>query len=226
MRRGIGVLALGVLVALPVAASAGGLDFRAGGFFPRAQSNLFTDDFELYTVSKKDFNGFTGGIEYNARVAHNVELGFSLDGYGRSIRTNYRDFINVDTGGEIRQRLKLDSVPLGISVRFIPTGRHVRVAPYVAIGADLIFWHYEEEGDFIDFQDPERTIISDRFISDGVTPGAHAAAGVRVALNHDFAFVAEGRYQWAKKDNMGGDFNRNQIDLSGASATVGLHIRF
>jgi hypothetical protein len=106
------------------------------------------------------------------------------------------------------------------------------VAPYLAAGVDVFFWHYEAEGDFIDFQDPDLPIRHDRFISDGVTVGFHAAAGIRIPLNEDFSVVAEGRYQWAKDDDMGGDFSRppggapHQLDLSGASATLGFHLRF
>jgi opacity protein-like surface antigen len=233
MRRAIGVLAVGFCLAVPSGVRAGGLDLRVGAFFPELNSNLFTDpfdgDFKLYNVSKSDFRGPMGGIEYNMRLARNVELGVHLDGYGRSVDTSYRDFVRSDDS-EIRQTLKLNIVPVGVSLRIVPTGRHVTFAPYAAVGADLFFWHYEEFGDFIDFQDPGQRIIADSFVSDGVTPGFHAAGGVRVSLSHDIALVAEGRYQWAKEKDMGSDFKAsptpNELDLTGPSATLGIHIRF
>jgi hypothetical protein len=113
----------------------------------------------------------------------------------------------------------------------IPTGKNSPVAPYVGVGIDAIFYSYREYGDLIDFFDPELTIYDDEIQATGAALGVHAVAGLRVYLNHDVAIVGEGRYQWAKKD-MGDDFAPNEpglvnrIDLSGASFTVGLHIKF
>jgi opacity protein-like surface antigen len=229
MRRAIGVLALGALSALPVTAHASSLDVRAGGFFPQLDSNLFHDDFALYNVHKNDFDGFTAGIEFSTKIARNLELGFHFDGYSKSVDTSYRNYTRAD-GSEIQQTLHLHSYPLGVSLRIIPTGRNVKVAPYLAIGADAVFWHYEEFGDFIDFFDPTNPIISDDFINDGVAPGIHVAGGLRVAVSPDFSLVAEGRYLKTPKVDMHGVFAQtsppNEIDLSGWSATFGLHIRF
>lgn len=229
MRRAMSVLTLGLMVAAPAAVSAGGLDLRVGGFFPRAESNLFQDDVSLYTVENKDFRGVGGGVEFNVRLARNLELGFHVDGYGRSIDTSYREFVRPG-GGEILQTLKLDIVPVGVSLRIVPTRHHARLAPYLAAGVDLFFWNYEEVGDFIRFVDPSLPIIPDHFRSDGVAPGFHVAGGLRVPLNHDISVVGEVRYQVAKENDMGGDFfratDKNKLDLTGASATLGIHLDF
>jgi opacity protein-like surface antigen len=225
MRRGLAVLTLGLL-ALPAArASGSGLDVRLGAFFPRAESNLFQDDSELYTVEKDDWQGFSGGIEFNAAVARNVELGIHLDGYERTLDTSYRDF-TTENDREIRQTLKFQVVPLGVTLRLIPTSSRVRVAPYIAVGADLFFWKYEEFGDFVDFDDPDLPIIADAFVSDGVAGGGHAAAGVRLRVSHDFSVVGEARYQATSKVDMGDDFAGNQLDLNGWTASVGVHVKF
>lgn len=234
MRRATAFLTLGLATALLGAAApshAGGLDLRIGGFFPRAQSNLFRDAADLYFVDpQRDFRGVTGGIEYSTRLAHYVELGFSLDGFERQHDTSYRDYTHPG-GGEIRQTLKLSIVPLGATLRFVPTGRRAAVAPYLGVGADLFYWRWREFGDFIDFRDPANPIVADSFRSDGWKAGFHVTGGLRFRVSHDFAVVAEGRYQHAKA-RMGGDFAptepglENEIDLSGWSGTVGLHVRF
>jgi len=215
----------------PAPAVAAGLDLRLGAFLPRADSSLFHDDEELYLVdAKSDFTGFTGGIEYNVELGDYLELGFGVDGYWRSVDTSYREFIN-DDGTEIRQTLKLDIVPIGVTLRLVPTDRRARVAPYVGIGGDLFWWRYREIGDFIDFRDPTNPIVADSFVSDGWTPGFHVAGGLRFSVNYDFAVTAEARYQWGK-EIMGDDFApvepgfENEIDLSGLNLTVGVHIRF
>ncbi len=239
MRRAILSLTLpALLVAGASRASAGGFDVRVGAFFPKGNESLFQDLNSLYTpnadpargVKGSDFNSVFGGIEYNTVVAPNVEVGVSLDGYGRTVNTSYRDYTRP-SGGEIQQTLKLDMVPVGVTIRLVPTSKRARFAPYVGGGVDAVFYTYEEQGDFVDFGDPTYPILADRFKDSSVAFGVHVAGGFRVYLNHDFALVAEGRYQWAKK-NMGQDFAPNEsglvnrIDLSGASVVVGLHVRF
>jgi opacity protein-like surface antigen len=222
------LLALLAASASPVAA--GGLDLRIGGFFPRGNETLFQDDRELYFVEKSDFYGVYGGIEYNHVLIDNVELGVHLDGYGRTVDTSYRDYTRP-SGDEILQSLKLTMAPLGVSIRFVPTSKRARIAPFVGGGVDAIFYKYEEFGDFIAFDDPDLPIVADAFVSEGTAFGFHVLGGVRVYVNRDIAIVGEGRYQWAK-DDMGDDFSPNEpglintIDLSGATFTVGVHIRF
>jgi Outer membrane protein beta-barrel domain len=213
-------------------ASAGSLDLRVGGFFPRAESNLFVDDASLYTVNpKKDFDGWYGGIEYSMKIQDNLEWGIHVDGYGKHVDTFYRDY-ERDNGENIFQTLELDIIPVGMSLRFGPTSRRVKFAPYIAVGADAVFWQYKEYGDFVDFGDPTLPIVPDSFEASGVQPGFHGAVGFRVALSPDFFLTAEGRYLWAPLETMGEDFSpngpglENEIDLSGFSVTVGLRIRF
>lgn len=229
-------IALGVCLltaGLPAGALAGGLDLRVGAFWPSASSTLFDDVSDLYLrdggeITASDWRGWAGGIEYSLRVARNVEIGFHVDGYGRSLQTSDRDFV-TESGREILQTLQLENVPMGFSVRFVPTKR-TGIAPFLAVGADLVYWQYEEYGDFVDYEsyDPRDgtfAIYPDAFVADGVSPGFHVSGGLRVALGDDFAIVGEGRYLWASAD-MGEDFRGSKIDLSGAWATVGLHIRF
>jgi outer membrane protein W len=252
VRREILSLALpALLLAGAGHAAAGGFDVRAGGFFPRARScgvpssvatdyTLFQDVCELYVPHdtslddfnwKKKFNGIYGGVEYNTVLAPMVELGIGVDAYGRSVDTSYRDYTRPDES-EIRQRLKLRIVPLGVTVRFLPTMKGARIAPYVGAGVDALFYSYEETGDFIDFGDPGLAIVPDTFKDNGTAFGAHGVVGLRLYLSRDFAIVGEGRYQWAKAKEMGHDFAPNapnlvnRIDLSGYSATIGLHVRF
>jgi outer membrane protein with beta-barrel domain len=234
------VLALGLVAASPAAGWASGLELRIGGFFPQGHSDLFDDVNELYTpesrrnectatscpgVRTNDFDGVYGGAEYSFNVAEHVEMGISLDGYSRTIPTFYREQTRPN-GDDIFQELRLTVVPLGVSLRVLPLDRHAAIQPYATIGADVFFYQYEEFGDFIDFFSNNLDISSDSFKSDGAVFGGHAAAGLRIPLGHDFAITAEGRYQFAQKKTMDDDFDRNRLDLNGASATIGIRLRF
>jgi outer membrane protein W len=237
VRRATLTLTLLVLtVAAASRAGAAGFDARIGGYFPRGDETLFQDDRSLYFAEKSDFYGVYGGVEFNHVLMNNVELGIHLDGYGRTTDTSYRDYTRPD-GSEIRQSLKFSQIPLGVTIRFLPTGKRNKIVPYIGGGVDAIFWNYEEFGDLIDFgsadcdTDLGCPIIPDHFHSHGTAFGYHALGGLRVYLNRDFAIVGEGRYQWGT-DDMGEDFAPNgpglvnTIDLSGATFTIGVHVRF
>jgi opacity protein-like surface antigen len=238
MRRAICVLTLAVLAVWPRPSSAGNLDLRVGAFFPRADSDLFADDSDLYVrdgqrLATSDWVGWAGGIAYNSKLADNIEIGVSLDGYGKKLHTSYLAFTDETTGGEIRQNLELAMVPVGVSLRLVPTRRSARVAPFVEIGPDLVFYEYKEEGDFL--VDPGDVncvtrdgcnVYPDLFKSTGAAFGFHAAGGVRVAVSDDVSVVGQYRYYFVGRPEMGDDFGGFHLDLNGGMATFGFNVRF
>lgn len=228
MRRLLLSLAVLLACSATLPAQAGSLDLRLGGFVPRADTgktnDLFTDDTTLYTVEKSDWLGVFGGAQFNVKLARNVELGFGLDGYGRTIHTEYREY-ERDSGRAIQQSLKLEVVPMSVELRLTPTSRRARIAPFVGLGADLFYWKYEEFGEFIRFTDRNLPVVEDSFISEGVNPGFHVSGGIRFGVTDDIGVTAQGRYQWGSAD-MGDDFRGNTLDLTGASITVGINVRF
>ncbi len=235
MRRLPFLLTLAFATALPAAAFADGLEIRFGAFFPTtgartasdcsSQCNIFQDAETLFGASKSGWTAPYGGIEFGRQVSPYVEVGVHIDGFGRKRETAYRDY-TWDDGSDIRQTLQVSAVPIGVSLRLFPAGTRGPVAPYVTVGGDAVIWDYRERGDFIDFDTPNLDINYDEFHSSGVAPAAHVAAGVRVPISYDFSVTAEARYLFVKKVDMEGDFQVYSIDLSGPSATVGLHLRF
>jgi hypothetical protein len=228
MRRLLPSLAAVLALCVASTAQAGSLDLRGGAFFPRADTgalnDLFRDDATLYTVQKSDWVDFTGGIQYNMKVVKNLEAGIGFDFYGQTVHTEYRDY-ERESGAPIQQSLMIDILPMSLELRLIPTSRRAKVAPFVGVGFDLYFWKYEEFGEFVRFSDPSLPVIEDSFISEGVNPGFHVTGGIRFPINDDIGITAQGKYQWGTAE-MGDDFRGNKLDLSGASVTLGLTIRF
>jgi opacity protein-like surface antigen len=218
------LIGMALVLFAPAEGSASGLEFRFGGFFPRGESDLFADVDELFGAQPDDFTGFTGGVEYAIALHDKVEVGLHLDGYGRSVQTEYRDFVHED-GTPIFQDLQLAIVPIGATVRLLPLGRRARVSPYLAGGGGVYIYEYQAQGEFIDFFTDDLEVGFDAFESTGAALGWHASAGLRVAVSPDFSVTGEYRYQRAE-DDMDGDFSLNRIDLGGSSVTVGFHIRF
>ena len=234
MRRVLHLIVFGVAAIVPSAALAGGIELRAGAMFPATGGanasdcqrgcNLFADLDELFGASKNGWVGGTAGFELSQRVAPGIELGVHMDGYSRTRHTHYA---SSEAPRDLRQTLELSYVPIGVSLRLMPSGRRMAVKPYVAVGPDLVLWQYKEHGGYYDFVTQEP--FDDRFEASGATFGAHVAAGVRVPITYDFALTGEERYLGADKvhmDSENGDFGAYDIRPSGVSATVGLRLRF
>jgi len=231
MRRAFAIVALAVLTLIPLPGEASELDLRVGAFFPRAESSLFDDNRELYgfgedaPLAKSDWIGGYGGAEWRFRIVPSLWVGLHLDGYGRTLHTEYLDY-ERPSGLPIEQSLKLSIVPLGASLRWVPRDGRRDVSPYLGAGIDAVFYKYEEFGDFIDFFDDGLPVVDDHFVDEGAALGFHALAGLRVPVSDDISVLGEVKYLWARKD-MGDDFGPDlRIDLSGASATLGVSIRF
>ena len=218
-------LATGLLLAAPAAMAGGGLDVRVGAFLPEAKGNIFADTQELFGTKKGDWQGVSGGVDFNLGLGSNVELGFGIDAYSRALDTFYVDF-ERPSGDDINQTLKLTVVPLSVSLKLVANNRRGALSPYLMVGADAYFWEYEEDGDFIDFHSPDLEIGSDFFKSSGVAPGFHVGAGLRVPVGDDIKITGEARYHFAREVGMDDDFSRNRIDVSGLAVTVGVNVRF
>lgn len=221
---------LGALIGLalsglfPQSADASGLEVRIGGMVPRAKSILFDDSVTLYQVEKEDFTGAFGGIEFTKNLASNVELALGIEGYGREIPTNYREFTRP-SGREIEQTLRFVVVPTSAIVRVLPGGRYRTFTPYAGVGVAAMFWQYEEFGDFIDFDARGLPVVFDSFKSTGVTSALVLNAGLRYRINEDFQVTADFR-NFSGRQKMSGDFSPNEIDVSGAAFTLGFRLTF
>ncbi len=221
----LGALLMGGLLGLaPAEARASGIELRIGGMIPRVDSILFDDSVTLYQVEKKDFRGAFGGIEFTTKLAPNIELGLSVDGYGREIPTFYRDYTRP-SGREIDQTLRFVIVPASAIVRLVPSGRYRTWTPYIGAGAAAMFWQYEEFGDFIDFGQKSRPVVFDSFKSSGTAGGLVLNAGLRYRINEDFQLTADFR-NFSGKATAGGDFAPNEVDVSGSALTLGFRLRF
>ena len=113
-----------------------------------------------------------------------------------------------------------------------PTGRGVgrfawvpsRYAPYVGAGAGGMWYQFKQEGDFINTE--TLVIRTDHLESSGWAKTAHAFAGVDLSVAPRFAITTEARYDWGSATLNDVSYEGFEpIDLSGLSATVGLHIR-
>lgn len=211
----------------------GSVALRGSLLWPGENSDLFTFVQEQLTIDKGDFRSAEVGADVAFTLSPRFDLVASLDIARRSLGSEYRDFVDNDLL-PIEQRTALNQTALTATLRYALASRGQRVGrfawiparfqPYLGAGGGVVFWRFQQSGDFIDFQDFD--IFPDEFASNGVAPVAHVLGGTDVQVYKRLMFTIEGRYQWASGD-LGDDFiGFEPIDLSGFRASAGLRFVF
>jgi opacity protein-like surface antigen len=180
-----------------------------------------------YQVS--DFNNVTVGAEWLIPLGNFLEVGTSVNYYSATVPSHFRDLTNQD-GSEITQTLKLRTVPVTGTLRFVLTGRHAPVQPYVGAGVAIVPWNYSEIGDAKasdGFVDANFNVFQWEYKSSGTAVGAVFFGGLRVALNRKVALGGEFRYLMADAPldpNIG--FQGTRLDLGGMTYHASVIFRF
>lgn len=211
----------------------GTFNVRFGGGFPRAESDIFDFAQTDFTIDDGDFNTVAFGIEVALRATEQVDISFGLHHIGNSVRSEYRDFVDQDDF-PIQQDTEFRRTPLTVSGKFYfwERGRTIsRLSwiprdwtPYVGAGGGVMFYSFEQRGDFIDFDTFE--VFTDDLTSTGQGLTGHVMGGVDVSVSPRFLINLEGRYGWASAEVEGDYIGFEDIDLSGIQATVGFAVRF
>jgi hypothetical protein len=209
-----------------------GLDSRVGS--DALLGDLQSSEPLLFEV--KDFNGAVMGGDWLLSIGRNLEAGVGLGYYQRTVPSIYANVTHPDTS-EIQQDLKLRTIPVTFTARFLPLGRGNGVEPYIGGGITAIRWRYSEIGEFVDQLIPTSscgvtenvcTTFNARYIADGTAVGPVFVGGLRAPVGDVFSVGGELRWQKAE-GNTGGianGFLGEKIDLGGWTANFVLHMRF
>lgn len=208
--------------------------FKLGQFFPDGGGELWPDNEDVFTLDISDFNDMIWGFSFVTGMSNELEIGLNVDFYDETVFSSYRDYVDED-GFPIYHDTRMSVMPVTVDLRFLPAGRYrmrpggrqiLRPTFYIGGGGGLNFWEYEEVGDFIDFQVEPAEVFYGRFKDSGTTWEAHALAGFELPLSPGFNFLVEGRYSWCE-DTLGGSLaGLGDIDLGGASVSMGASFRF
>jgi outer membrane protein W len=241
--RGIALTAL-IAIAVPAFAQESGNGFlfgrpdwsfsvRGGYSHPNAGSDVFSFATSNLTLSRNDFNGLATGADVAYSIRPDLDLSVGLSYAGTSTRSEFRHFED-NNNQPIEQTTNFSRIPVTASLKWYltPRGRSVgrfawipsRYAAFVGAGAGLMWYHFEQTGDFVDYQ--TLNVFTHDYDSSAWTTTAHVLAGFDYSLSPRWSLTTEGRYSWAKA-NLSDEFsNFNAIDLSGFTTTVGLYVRF
>ena len=220
--------------------------FRLGGFFPSGDSDGWRATGSGLTLEPSDFNGAMFGFTFAASLNPNLDFALSTDWLGSTTHSSYRNYLFEDNS-PITQRETLRLMPVDFSLRILPTGRTAPrgtkgrrvlrpVVPYFGGGVGLMFYEYEQSGNFIDFTDPTGLLVYHGYAdTQSVTWSANVLAGIEVQFSPWVAMQVEGRYRWATGE-LGSDFHQlasrgsiapnDHLDLGGASLSTGVVFRF
>lgn len=239
--------AAALLVPASVAAQGGGEGFlfkrpsvsimlRTGYEVRRAESDLFDTTRATYRgIGRRDFDGASFGGEIAVRASDRVDVVLGLAHARSEVFSEYEHFLGTDSL-PINQQTRFWTTPLTLSGRYYlaDRGRTIgrfawvptRITPYVGAGLGVVWYGFEQEGEFINFDTFD---IYDGFLQEeGHSFGAHAMAGLDVGVTNNLVLNVEGRLNAARGAVNGfayGDL-ADEVDLSGLQITLGLGLRF
>jgi len=209
---------------------------RGGYSAATAGSDVFDDVTRQLTLNKRDFGSLTLGGDVGFRITSKLEL--TLDaGYSRSShKSEFRNFVD-NNDLPIEQTTTFERIPLtaNLKLHLAPTGRSIgrlawipsRFVPYVGGGVGVMSYRFRQQGDFVDFN-TNAVFTSNLDTQEDGRDWAfvqQAMAGVEYNFSPMFGLTLDARYLHGR-GNLGTAFTGyDRIDLSGASASVGLSMR-
>ncbi|MEW6456903.1 MAG: hypothetical protein AB1410_09370 [Acidobacteriota bacterium] len=210
---------------LPLALFSDILTFRLGSTMLKQESDLWQINRENLYLKKNDFNGkfFSGEFEFRTRKFKNLSFSFEYSSYERSKVTSYRDYEYSD-GSPITQTLKLKITPLEINMKYYPLGLLGTMIPYFGAGTGIYFWNYQQEGDFIDFND--YSIFTGSYNTSTQDFGANLRAGLIFKISNSIGLTGDAKYIWLK-GKLSDEFQGfEKFDLNGFYFSFGISFLF
>lgn len=210
----------------------GSLSARVGFAKANANSQVFSFTDSILSLNKGDFSSPSLALEAGFFMNPRTELLLGVSVASTTIQSNYADLVD-NNDMEIRQSTTFRRVPLTFGLRYFlsPIGKRLgsyawvpaRFAPYVSAGGGMVYYRFQQEGDFVDYVSME--VFPAEMQSDAWTPTMYGAVGAHYSLNSRTALATELRYDVAKAPMDFAFRLFDRIDLSGTSLTVGFNIR-
>lgn len=211
------------------------LSLRIGAARPSASNGVFAFAAEELTLSPNDYTALNVGADIGVPITQRVELQLSAATAGRRVESEYRNFIGGDDL-PIEQATRLRRVPLSLGVRYnlVPAGRAVgrlawvptKLVPYVAAGGGAMWYKFQQEGEFVDFQSVNLNVFRAKLEAKGWAPLGYAATGFTWSLLPAVALNTELRYDHSQAPMQGDYTGFDKTAISGVGLTTGFQFRF
>lgn len=173
MKKGL-ILFLALILLAPSLVFSNIFSFKAGMFFPRAQSDLWETEFENMDFNKNNYQTTNLGFAYEYFLTRQMSIVLGVDAYSKNksgIYEGYVGYIDLiydpdfedfrdfafpdDYEGEYipGHSFNVSITPIQFSLKLTPMGRRGKLIPYVGGGVGLFLWSVRLQGDRIDFDD-------------------------------------------------------------------------
>jgi opacity protein-like surface antigen len=240
-----------VLVLVPGFMFSDVVTFKVGYFFPRADSDLWQDEFDNMMFTKTGFQDSNFGFGYEYFLSNQLSVVFNVEGYSKNKLGQYENFVgetiddfdyafDYGQGFSIVHTFSVSITPIQLSLKIAPLGRRQKIIPYVGGGAGLYIWNVRMWGDLIlmdeyeEFDDPNLNqtvkgyyiVPVDAREENKLKVGFHAFGGIMVPVANKISFEAEFKYNFAKGELTEAFEGFEPFDLSGYQISVGLNYWF
>jgi opacity protein-like surface antigen len=240
---------MGIL--LPAYLFSSEVKLKFGIFYPSANSDLWTTEFENMTFAKDSFVDAIVGFEYEYTINRNLSLVFEISSFSKNKAGDYKDWVGdyiegygyfaypkgVIDGYAISHVFGVSITPLQVSFKFSPVGRRAFIRPYFGAGVGVYFWRCRLEGDTPLFDEAHEWYdvdygvyiyeIWESYVRDenNINFGWHVMAGLSFPLGVRMSIFGEFKYNKAQ-----GELDKFEgfepFDLSGSQISFGFSYRF
>jgi len=249
------ILLLALIFLTPSLAFSNIFTFKAGLFIPRAQSDLWTTEFENMSFSKTNYTTTNFSFAYEYFLTREVSVVLGIDSFSKNKVGNYVDYVGIElVDGDFAfptdymedffpaHIFNVSITPIQLSLKLTPMGRTGKFIPYVGGGVGLYLWNVRLSGDLVDFDEvwvyvpdgidiyPIKTV--DAWESNRISFGYHAFGGIMVPFTKRMTFELEFKYNRAQgelKEAFGGEEIGEKFepfDLSAYQISLGMNYWF
>ncbi len=222
----ISILLTAVLVLVPGFIFSDVVTFKVGYFFPRAESDLWQDEFYNMSLTKSNYQASSFGFGYEYFFSNQLSVVLNVEGYSKNKLGYYEEYVGYeffegDFAFPIEEfegdfdpshTFSVSITPIQLSLKIAPLGRGNKFIPYIGGGVGLYIWSVRLYGDIIDFEDDSYYYEDEEIIVDPIYPiypanirdennlkvGYHAFGGIMIPVANRISFEAEFKYNSAK----------------------------
>ncbi|MFQ6069724.1 MAG: hypothetical protein ACE5LC_04275 [Candidatus Aminicenantales bacterium] len=247
-----GIVFILMLLLFPAFCFSDIFSFKAAYFIPRAESDLWIQEFTNMSLTKNDYHNTSFGFAYEYFVTREISFVFSADPYyARKIGT-YLDFVGYSFNegdfafptiyeGDfyISHLFDVSMTPVSASIKLTPFGRRGRLIPYVGAGGVIFLWNVRLQGDIVDMEDVWEYYDAD--YDEWIEIYKIKTANVRDDNKISFGYLVFGGFMWPVGKRLSFDLEFKYIvgqgklsnfldyepfDLSGYRLSIGLNYWF
>ncbi len=243
------IILLALILLTPSLAFSNIFTFKTGLFIPRAQSDLWTTEFENMSFTKTNYTTTNFSFAYEYFLTREVSVVLGIDSYSKNKVGSYVDYVGIElVEGNFAfpndymedffptHIFNVSITPIQLSLKLTPMGRTGKFIPYVGGGVGLYLWNVRLNGDLVDFDDvwvyvpdgidiyPITTV--DAWESNRISFGYHAFGGVMVPFTKRMTFEVEFKYNVARGELKEAFEDFMAFDLSAYQITLGMNYWF